>query len=381
MASREELEAALSSLPAQVWDDPRDLNRMSLEGLFGTGGARVLHSSGSIRLHGVSVSNHAARLDATAEVLSHLQRLVTAMGAAKRGIRTSQGPLPGELVTLTQLKIAAAPVAGSLIFDLVPETLPETELLEDGNVAIFDQAQRQFVDECFEDAIRLVLIAHSIDPDADRLAVAEGPSEVRPAAPTFVEGFEPVDGPYPSDAESLDGRDTAAILSTVEGGDLTEVLIPSGLDAAEAHTFIQQVREGGPRLATAVRTFAKAVESADFDVDLEWREPNKATLRAQFTRHDARLVRRLVVSRDLEVELQDLVGRLITLSTTKAWQLAVGQDAVLTVDASKLEHSVRSALHLEEQVTIRARAIQRSLPGGGTSTTFEAVSVTSMEHS
>lgn len=370
MASREELEAALSSIPARAWADPRDLNRMSLEGLFGVGGARVLGSSGSIRLHGVSVSNHAARLDATAGVLSHLQRLVTAMGAAKRGIRSSQGPLPGELVTLTQLKIAAAPVAGSLIFDLVPESLPEIELLEDGSVAIFDQAQRQFVDECFEDAIKLVLVAHSIGADADVNIDAARSVEAGVSGP-----MELAEVSSPPDAERVDEvGDTA-----VEDSNATDALIPSELDTTEAQTFIEQVREGGPRLATAVRTFAKAIESADFDVDLEWREPQKATLRAQFTRHDAGLVRRLVVSRDLEVELQDLVGRLITLSTTRAWQLEIGQDTVLTVDASKLAHSVRSALHLEEEVAIRARAIQRSLPGGGISTTFEAVSVTSME--
>jgi|GEM_PF-2934545 len=365
MASKEELEAALSSLPTRPWTDPRDLNRMSLEGLFGTGGARVQRSTGSIRLHGASVSHHAARLDTTAGVLSHLQRLITAMGAAKRGIKSRQGPLPGDLVTLTQLKIAAAPAAGSLIFDLVPESLPESELLADGNVAIFDQAQRQFVDECFEDAIKLVLFAHSIQPDADQA----------PLDPDV----DSIEEPIASEAAEFSVGDSEASPSSVERETDIDALMSDDLDTAEARTFVERVREGGPRLATAVRTFARAIESADFDVDLEWREPNRATLRAQFTRHDASLVRRLVVSRDLEVELQELVGRLITLSTMRAWQLAVGQDAVLTVDASKLEHSVRSAFHLEEQVKIRARAIQRSLPGGGISTTFEAVSVESLE--
>jgi len=367
MASREELEAALSALPAMAWQDPRDLNRMSIEGLFGTSGARVLRSSGSIRLHGVNVANHAARLDATADVLAQLQRLVTAMGAAKRGIRSSQGPLPGDLVSLTQLKIAAAPVAGSLIFDLVPESLPETELLEGGSVAIFDQAQRQFVDECFEEAIALVFAAHSIGPDADASPV----SEVEGVVPSAVTSFAWADDELPvSPVEIVPLQDGIA-----------EQLFSSEIETAEAQNFLDRVREGGPRLASAVRRFARAIETADFDVDLEWREPNQATLRAQFTRHDAGLVRHLVVSRALEVELQNLVGRLITLSTTRAWQLSVGQESIVTVDASKLEPSVTSALHLNEQVTIRAKAIQHALPGGGTSTTFEAVSVTTMEQS
>ncbi|HEY4237425.1 MAG TPA: hypothetical protein VGM45_08830 [Gaiellaceae bacterium] len=371
MASRDEIEAALSQVPGPRWQTARDLNRISFEALFGAGeGARTLRSSGSLRFFGPSVTNHSARLDSTADVLAQWQRLITAIGAARRGIRSSQGPLPGELVTLTQLKIAAAPAGGSLVFDIVPESLPETELLDDGNVAIFDQAQRQFVDECFEDAIGLVFAAHSIGPDADA-----------PVEPQRLPGMVVTELSEPPRSALRTAVDALTEPQPIEPANLTELdgLAPVELETEEAQAFVERVREGGPRLASAVRTFARAIESAEFDLDLEWREPNQATRRATFTRQDAGVVRHLVVSRELEVELQDLVGTLITLSTTRAWQLSVGQDSVLTVDASNLEPASAQALHLGERVTIRARAIQHALPGGGTSTTFEAVTVTSNE--
>ncbi|GAA2085532.1 hypothetical protein GCM10009840_23360 [Pseudolysinimonas kribbensis] len=392
MASPEEIEAALAAASAPEWETPRDLNRISLEALFGGGaGARTLRSSGSLRLFGVNVTNHSARLGSTADVLAQLQRLVTAVGAARRGIRSTQGPLPGELVTLTALKIAAAPAGGSLVFDLLPESLPETELLTEGNVAIFDQAQRQFLDECFEDALRLVGAAHSIGPDAD--AQPEQRAVERAAERAAV---EPLDGiaittnlrivGFESDEESAAavfeqlGAEVVAPTTEQPASDL-EALLPDELETAKAQAFIERVREGGPRLATAVRKFAKAIESADFDVDLEWREPNTATRRATFTQHDARLVRHLVVSRELEVDTQEVTGRLITLSEKTAWQLAVGSDdeTIVRIDASKLTKAVREAFHLNQLVTIKARTVQRSLPGGGITTTFQAVTVTSNE--
>lgn len=389
MASREEIEAALAAAPAPEWETPRDLNRISFEALFGAGdGARTLRSTGHVRLYGANVRNHSARLDATAEVLAQLQRLVTAMGAARRGIRSSQGPLPGELITLTQLKIAAAPAPGSLVFELVPESLPETELLDEGSgVAIFDQAQRQFVDECFEDALGLVTAAHSIGLDADDQAEPEtADDQPEPDALFRLVVSELREAPEPPEIVArlmvVRGDDDAdlplAARSAAEPPTLAGLASPVETPAALA--FVERVREGGPRLASAVRTFARAIESADFDVDLEWREPNQATRRAKFTRQDAGLVRHLVVSRELEVELQNLTGRLTTLSETRAWQLTVGQDeAPVTIDASKLELSVQRAFRLHDSVTIRVRAIQSTLPGGGITTRFEAVSVTSAE--
>lgn len=297
------------------WERPEDLNRMSIEGLWGARSpARIVRSTGSIRVAGVNVQDHQARLDAAGHILLNFQRLVNAAGAAKKGIRSNRGALPGEVTTLTQLKLLMQPLPGSMVFEIGPETLPEAELIAEEGVAIFDQQQRQFVDECVVDAIDLVRVAHQIGPDAD------------------------------------------------EG------------------QFIQLVQEGGPRVASAVREFAKGVEQADFEVDLEWREPSHETQRATFNKADAALVRQLVVARELDQEEVTLAGTLVTLSTRDRWQLDIGDDHLVVIDATALPNAVDvTQFHLTGRIKIQAVPMVRELPGGGTVTTYRAVNAVSID--
>ncbi|TFC44868.1 hypothetical protein E3T24_13995 [Cryobacterium sp. TmT2-59] len=312
----DELFNQLAASAAPKWETPEDLNRMSIEGLWGsTHQARLVRSTGSIRIFGVNVQDHQARLDAAGQILLNLQRLVTAAGAAKEGIKTNRGQLSGALIASTQLRLLMNPLPGSVVFEIGPEMLPEAELIGAEGVALYDQNRRQFVDECVVDALELVRTAHSIGPDAD-------------------------DSP-----------------------------------------FVSKVTAGGPRLATAIREFAKGVEQASFDVDLEWREPDRATERATFTKADAIQVKRLVVARELDAETETLRGRLITLSTARAWQIDLGGDHIVTVDTTDLQGVDVTQFHLSEEITIIAKPQVREFAGGGKSITFRAISVTSNEPS
>lgn len=310
-----DLRSRLQAATGPQWDRPEDLTRMSIEGLWGSrSAARIVRSTGSIRVAGSNVRDHQARLDAAGHILLNFQRLVNAAGAAKKGIRSNRGALPSEVTTLTQLKLLMQPLPGSMVFEIGPETLPEAELVAEEGVAIFDQAQRQFVDECVVDAIGLVRVAHQIGPDAD------------------------------------------------EG------------------QFIQLVKEGGPRVASAVKEFAKGVEQADFEVDLEWREPSRATERATFNKADATLVRQLVVARELDQEEVTLVGTLVTLSTLNRWQIDIGDDHLVVIDPTSLPETVDvTQFRLSERIKIQAVPIVRELPGGGKVTTYRAVNVVSAE--
>ncbi len=312
--SADELFNRLANTAGPKWDTPEDLNRMSIEGLWGSSHqARLVRSTGSIRIFGVNVRDHQARLDAAGQILLNLQRLVTASGAAKEGVTTNRGQLSASLIASTQLKLLMAPLPGSVVFEIGPETLPENELVGAEGVALFDQERRQFVDECVVDAIELMRTAHALGPDAD-------------------------DAP-----------------------------------------FVTKLTVGGPRLATAIREFAKGVEQASFDVDVEWREPDRPTERAMFTKSDAEQVKRLVVARELDADDETLRGRLITLSTARAWQIDLGDDHVITVDTTSLEGVDVTQFHLEQYITVVARTQVREFPGGGKSTTFRAISVTSNE--
>lgn len=300
----------LSDAEAPKWERPQDLNRLSMQGLWGASVvARVVRSMGSIRIAGPNVLEHQARLDAAGHILVSFQKLVNAAGAARRGIRSNRGSLPGDVLTLTQLKLMMQPLPGSMVFEIGPESLPETELVGDKGVAILDQAHRQFVDECVEDAIRLMSVAHGLGADADK-------SE-----------------------------------------------------------FVHMIESGGPRVAVAVREFAKGVEQSALDVNLEWREPERETARATFTPSDAELVRKLVVARELDQEEVTLTGRLVTLSTEDRWQLDIGEDARIVVDATTLPEEVDvTQFRLREIIVLVAKPVVRELPGGATVTTYRAVS-------
>lgn len=312
--SSDDLFDLLAASTAPAWETPEDLNRMSIEGLWGsTHQARLVRSTGSIRVFGVNVRDHQARLDAAGQILLNLQRLVTAAGAAKEGITTNRGQLAGTLIAATQLRLLMNPLPGSVVFEIGPEALPETELVGKDGIALFDQKRRQFVDECVVDALDLVRTAHAIGPDAD-------------------------DSP-----------------------------------------FVEKVTAGGPRLATAIREFAKGVEQASFDVDLEWREPDRPTERATFTKADAEHVKRLVVARELDAEDETLRGRLITLSTARAWQIDLGSDHIVTVDTSTLKGVDVTQFHLSEDITVVAKPQVKEFAGGGKSITFRAISVVSNE--
>lgn len=321
-----ELGARIEAMDGLEWERPSDLNRMSLEGLWTSGdAARKVRSSGSIRLFGVNVRDHQARLDAAGAILVNFQRLITAAGAARRGIRTAKGPLPGEVSSLTQLKLLMSPMPGSVVFEIGPETLPEAELSAEESVAIFDQPSRQFVDECFTDALGLVAVAHEI-----------GLGTSSTGTPDHEDGEQALDG-----------------------------------------AFEQRIADGGPRLAVAIRDFAKVIEAADFDVDLEWREPLRPTLRATMTTHDAAAVARLVVSHELDAEDETIRGSLVTISVLSSWQIRSIDGELTTVDASVLNAEQASGFRLGEDVTILARPKITESAGGIITTKFKAIQIES----
>lgn len=115
-------------------------------------------------------------------------------------------------------------------------------------------------------------------------------------------------------------------------------------------------------------------------MDLEWREPDRPTERATFTKADALQVKRLVSARELDQDEVTLRGRLVTLSTESRWELDVGDGNRLTIDPTTMAADVDvTQFHLQEDITILAKPHRKDFPGGGHSTIFKAVTATSNE--
>lgn len=313
--SEDELRNRIASLPLKKWERPEDLNRISVESSWNLADrGRFAISTGSIRLFGEGAKANQARIDLVGQTFLNLQKIVSATGAMKEGVRNSRGKLSNKIIFLTRLKLLTSPQPGSVIFEIGAESLPDVELAEEENV-LLAQKRHQFLDECMNQMMDVLSLAHSIGPNSE-----ESP-------------------------------------------------------------FIEILESYGPRFSLALRDFAEGLESANFSIDLEWREPEESTKRSTFDQKDAALVKRLVVSHELDQEdVVALRGVLMTLSVETRWVLKTLEGKNVTIDPSTLSSDVDlTAFHLLENITVYAQPKVTQHPGGGTTTLYLAQSVVSNE--
>lgn len=144
--------------------------------------------------------------------------------------------------------------------------------------------------------------------------------------------------------------------------------------------FLERVTNGGPLLATTLKKFAVDVEKDDFDINLEWSEPEVQTARAVFTKGDAALVKSLIVSRELDQDPVALTGYLVTLSTESRWQLTLDDGSQVTIDPTIIRKDTDvTVFHLKQRVKIKANAIAKIHPGGATTILYKAVSIEAID--
>ena len=125
---------AVRELPQATWVEPGDLVRYGQELMASEehGDARVLRSTGTIRLHGAGVEDHAIDLDQVGAISMLWQRAVTSFGAALEEVRTSRGKLPDSITRRTRLRLTASPGEGSVVLRIAPRANPLSEVEPDG---------------------------------------------------------------------------------------------------------------------------------------------------------------------------------------------------------------------------------------------------------
>lgn len=143
--------------PTSQWQTPDDLSRLSVESFVSQRAVgRILRSSGELRLTGAGVRGHEASLPAVASVMSALQRLVDAMGAAVEGVRTGAGKLPETICKRTRLQLSADPQPGSLRLVFSPNCDVSEELGGDVPMVVYGNDERMLTDRAFEDLVSLL---------------------------------------------------------------------------------------------------------------------------------------------------------------------------------------------------------------------------------
>ena len=179
----------------------------------------------------------------------------------------------------SRLMIAGSPGRGSLVFDLMPESSPADE-------------------------------------------VGDGPQG---AVSMF---REPSD-----DDQQIDHAVVEAITLLTRGNDLSPEL--TGSD------FIAGIVELGPRTAACMRDFTRSVHRSQFDVDVEWRQPQRATARVHLGAGKADLIARAIELSESDTEPVIIEGRVLTVSTVQSQQwLIEPTDGDLVVVAGVDDHDV-----------------------------------------
>jgi hypothetical protein len=146
-----------------------------------------------------------------------------------------------------------------------------------------------------------------------------------------------------------------------------------GPDVDES-AFLAKVVDMGPRVASALRDFAKDVRSDEFDFEFRWEEPGEPTRRVTITPADAQRISDVVVSRELDRDVVTLDGTLRTVSDVCPLVLELADGELQTVKTTGLDHSVIVKLRVGDQAKFKAEMRVEATAGGELKVSYTAIS-------
>lgn len=151
----------------------------------------------------------------------------------------------------------------------------------------------------------------------------------------------------------------------------------AGEDLPDLEQAAARMRRLGPRVASALRTLAQAVEASDASLDTTWDEPERPSVHSTWTASNARWVREFVDGRDLDAEDQELIGKAITVSTADKWlvEMVHGEPTRVRVDASKLTLAQTRQVRLGDVVRLHVQVTAREQADGTVRIARQAQSV------
>ena len=141
--------------------------------------------------------------------------------------------------------------------------------------------------------------------------------------------------------------------------------------------FLSQVSALGPRAASSIRDFTKALAGASFDADVEWRQPNRPTRRVHLTSSTAGLIAQVIEAAELDVDDVVIDGVVLTVSTVQkqAWLIQRGPDDLVSVRHGHLPSSQTLGIATGERIRIQAQMRTTVSNTGVSRTVYEAQGV------
>ncbi|MDH6246496.1 hypothetical protein [Mycobacterium sp. OTB74] len=104
-------------------------------------------------------------------------------------------------------------------------------------------------------------------------------------------------------------------------------------------TFVRRLGGMGPRTTSAVRDFAKTLESAAFDVDIDWKQPSRPTRPVSVTASAARHMADVVEHANLNEQPVVITGEYLTVSAVSASVIQQDDGDAVTVKLGHIDPS------------------------------------------
>ena len=92
--------------------------------------------------------------------------------------------------------------------------------------------------------------------------------------------------------------------------------------------FVEHLSDLGPRVASSVQRLCDAVDKDGIDVDFEWRPPSGVRKRVCVTHAYAKFVSMVIKNACVDTEPVEVVGTLVTVTTSDKDRLRVREDAI-----------------------------------------------------
>lgn len=275
------------------WSTPDDLARIGIEAMIAADPlGRTLASHGNIRITGDGVTGSSARVDDVARVMTGFQRLPTAVGAAQHGDKTLGRQANADVKRRTDLLLTAASGPGSIILIVTPRTSPIAEAGHaSGKVGMF--AELETDDQMLDTAVAAAIEVFAASNDI---------------------------GPAPQDS-----------------------------------AFVRRLGDLGPRTASAVRDLAKTLDRAQFNVEIAWRQPSRATRRVTVSATTAARMAAAVEHANLDEQQVEIVGEYLAVSAVSSRFIQRGDNDTVPVKLGRIDTSQTRGLAVGDRVRINAR--------------------------
>lgn len=144
---------------------------------------------------------------------------------------------------------------------------------------------------------------------------------------------------------------------------------------SDGSEFLGEVAGLGPRTASALSELAKALDSAGFDMDLEWLQPNHPSLRVHVVQAVARQIVQVVTSQELDSDSEKLVGSIQTISDVAKIHLLLDGESLVAITPGKIDHKALRLISHGDRVEIVADVKMNQRPGDEPTTSYTGRSI------